>query len=325
MLRMFPNAVSSLTFMKPLKPRRLSPGDLIGIVAPASPLSETSRLNKSVRYLESIGYRVKVGRNVGARHGYLAGTDRQRRSDLHEMFRDPRVRAVFAVRGGYGTLRILPEIDYAAIRRAPKILVGFSDITALQMALWTRCRMVTFHGPMPGVDMPGSMHPQVEEQFWRMLTSPTATPRLAFSRNNAFPLRRGTATGRLLGGNLSVLASMAGSDFIPDFRRALVFLEDVGEEPYRIDRLLTQLMLSGVLSKASGVIYGQFVDCLPSGTGSSRSAAQVLDDSASRLRVPVLANAAFGHQSVKLTIPVGCRARLRAGSGVIDLLESPVL
>jgi len=234
--------------MNIVKPPRLRRGDVIGLIAPASPLKNAGRIEASVRYLERLGYRIQLGRHVTERHGYLAGTDAQRAADLNAMLGDPQVRAVFALRGGYGTPRLLPWVDYRAVRRQPKILVGYSDLTALQLALFRRTGLVTFSGPMLGADLRPSLDPYTEEHFWRLLTSRRTAGALSNPRNRPLIVRRpGRAEGRLLGGNLSLLVSSLGTSFSPDYRDALLVLEDVDEHLHRLDRMFTQLRNAGVL------------------------------------------------------------------------------
>jgi muramoyltetrapeptide carboxypeptidase len=245
--------------MKILKPRRLRRGDLIGLVAPASPPLDESRLHSGVRYLESLGYRVRLGRHLHRHHGYLAGTDAQRAEDFNGFLRDREVRAIFAVRGGYGTPRLLPLIDYAAAQKDPKIVVGYSDITALQMALWRRAGLITFAGPMLAADLAGRRDAFAEETFWRMLTSKGRGARLPQPSRTRLRCRRpGKARGRLLGTNLSLLVSSLGTPFSPTYRGAILLLEDVGEQFHRLDRMLTQLRNAGVLQNLDVLFVGKF-------------------------------------------------------------------
>jgi muramoyltetrapeptide carboxypeptidase len=310
----------------PLKPRKLKRGDLIGVVSPASPIADATRIEKGVRYLESVGYRVKVGRNVGKTLGYLAGTDTERAADLHEMFADSEVKAIVCTRGGYGTPRLLSLLNYRLIARHPKIFVGFSDVTALQLALWKKCRLITFHGPMAGVEMANGMDPFTEEIFWRCLTSEkklTAVP-LA-ERPEVLSHVGAAATGRLLGGNLSLVISLLGTSYQPDFTGALLFLEEVAEEPYRIDRMLTHLRNASVLSKTGGIIFGQFTDCVPSDpTKPSFTVEEILRDVARVVAKPVIAHVPVGHVPRKLTIPIGLRARIVARDASLEFLEGAV-
>jgi muramoyltetrapeptide carboxypeptidase len=308
-----------------LKPHRLNKGDVIGIVSPASPITDPSRIQDGVRYLESIGYRTLVGRHAEARNGYLAGTDKQRADDLHGMFRNRHVKAIFCVRGGYGTPRLLPMLNYPLVQRNPKILVGFSDITALQLALWRKCRLVTFNGPMVGVDMSPGMEAFTEEHFWRVLTSGEKAITIRLAAETTSVLRKGTAAGRLLGGNLSLLVNLLGTPFMPSLRDSILFVEEVGEDCYRVDRMLTQLRNTGILAEARAVLTGQFTDCLPmKSIPDSQTMEDVLRDVAGRLRVPFVAGLSFGHHPAKLTLPLGVAARVRTRSNTIDLLESVV-
>jgi muramoyltetrapeptide carboxypeptidase len=309
--------------LKPLKPRRLTGGDLIGIVSPAGPISDTSKIDRGVRYLESLGYRVTVGKNAALKKGYLAGSDKERVDDLHSMFANGDVRAIFCMRGGYGTPRLLRLLDYRLIARNPKILVGFSDITALQLALWHKCRLITFHGPMVGTDMAEAIDPYTEEMFWRILSSDAESHKISLDKSVV--LHRGSAVGRLLGGNLSLIVTLIGTPWFPRLSRAMLFIEEIGEEPYRIDRMLTQLKNAGILDSVSGILSGQLIDCVPQNLSTPQlTADQVLDELQRTLRKPFLANAPFGHHPTKLTLPVGVRAKLDTHRRTLTFLESPV-
>jgi len=307
-------------------PARLAQGDLIGIVAPASPIDDPTRIERGVRYLESIGYRALVGKHVTERIGYLAGTDEQRGEDLHAMFADRRVKAVFCLRGGYGTPRLLRRLDYRLIARHPKIFVGYSDITALHLAFWSKARLVSFHGPMLGVDMAGAMDPFAEESFWRVLTSGERTMRLVPPGRTAVTLRGGTGSGRLLGGNLSLLVSLLGTPYHPDFRRSLLFLEETHEEPYRVDRMMAQLYNAGILGRAAGIAVGSFTECRPRDPAApSQTVEEIMRESAAGAGPPFVTGLPFGHDPATITIPLGVRARLDGGSGALDLLAQAVL
>ncbi len=312
--------------MHSVKPPRLKPGDLIGLVSPASPPASAERVERSVQYLERLGYRVVVGTHAVDGHGYLAGTDEHRAADLNNFFRDREVKGIFALRGGYGTPRILSLIDYGALRRQPKVLAGFSDITALQLAIYRRCRLVTFSGPMPGVDFWKEPDAYSEENFWRVLTSDEKIRDLKNPAENEmewmFP---GTGEGLLVGGNLSLVTSLVGTQFWPRVRKPILVLEDVDEAPYRIDRMLMQLFNAGIAEQLSGLIFGQFTRCEPrDATKPSFSSGEVLRDYASRLGCPVVANVQYGHVLRKLTIPFGVRARLDSARKRIEMLEAAV-
>lgn len=311
------------TSMNVLVPQRLKKGDLIGIICPASPVYDPSRIERGVRYLEGLGYRATVGRNAMQRQGYLAGTDDERVQDIHAMFKNKRVRGIFCARGGYGTPRLLSRIDYRLIARNPKILVGYSDITALALAIWKKCRLVTYHGPMLAVDLAADVNPFAEESLWRTLTSPARGATLALADESPARVQHpGTTTGRLLGGNLSLFVSLLGTPFMPEIRRGILFLEETGEEPYRVDRMLTHLGNAGVLSRSSGVVVGRFTDCLPRDPSSpSFSIDSIIAGTAEKTGKPFMTGFPIGHEKRMVTVPVGIRARLDADHGVITLLE----
>jgi len=313
--------------MRVLKPQKLRKHDVIGLVAPASPPSKPEKIDSGVRYLESMGYRVKVGRHVRDVHGYLAGTDKQRAADLDAMFRDPSVKAIFVLRGGYGLHRILHLLDYRAIRQNPKIVVGYSDLTALQLALWRKIGLVTFSGPMAAVEMCDGMDPYTEEHFWRVLTSTAKIgPLVGPAGRPARPMKEGRGTGTLLGGNLSVLCTLLGTHYCPSWQQVLLVLEEVGEEPYRIDRMLMHLFHAKVFSSISGLALGQFIDCQPQDTSKPHfTVEQVLEHFTHDLRLPVVADLAYGHLPKKLTLPWGLRARIDGTRGRIELLDGAVV
>jgi muramoyltetrapeptide carboxypeptidase len=312
--------------MKTLKPPRLRKGDVIGIVSPASTPSAQEKVDKGVRYLEGLGYRVKIGRHVMAQYGYLAGTDKERATDLNDMLRDPAVRAVFALRGGYGTPRILDLVDYRAARRDPKILVGYSDITGLQLALLRKAGLVTFSGPMVAVEMWDNIDPFTEENFWRVITSASRVGGLQNPDDE--PLRahnKGRASGILVGGNFSLLASLMGTPYLPNLRKTILVLEDVDEAPHRIDRMFAQLRHAGVLKNIAGLVLGKFTDCVPGDPSKPHlTIEQVLQEAVAAVGCPVLTNLQYGHIAKKLTIPFGVRATLDTRTGSLNVSEGAV-
>jgi muramoyltetrapeptide carboxypeptidase len=311
--------------MEPQKPPRLKHGDLIGLVSPASRIADTTRIERGVHYLESLGYHVLVGEHVTRQHGYLAGTDDERVADLHAMFENRNVKAIFCIRGGYGSPRLLPLIRYRTIARNPKIFVGYSDITALHLAFWRRAGLVTFHGPMLGVDLADPMDPFTEELFWHVLTSPGRYGAIAFPDPKPTAITPGRASGRLLGGNLALLAAIIGTPYQPRFQGAILYLEDIGEDPYRVDRMLAQLCATGILPGAAALLLGQFTDCVPRDASSpSFSVSEVLQEYASPGSYPCLSSVPFGHERRKMTIPVGIRARIIADEGKLEYLEGAV-
>ena len=309
-----------------LKPNALKKGDVIGIVSPASPPSSTEKIFKGAEYLERLGYRVKIGRNTEKIYGYLAGTDRERASDINEMFADKEVKAIIAVRGGYGTPRLLPLLNYPMIKRNPKILVGYSDLTALQLAIYRKTGLITFSGPMAGVEMFKGIDPFTEEHFWRCVTS---TKKLGVFSNPddrpLTPLSLGKASGVLLGGNLSLVAAIAGSPYLPSFKDSLLFIEEIEEETYRFDRLMSQLRLIGAFRDAKGIIIGELTDVKTGDmTKPFLSVEQVLNDHLTELHKPIVTGLVYGHVPRKLTLPIGIRATLDAKKGQLIAAESAV-
>lgn len=312
--------------MKAVKPPRLKKGDLIGLVSPAGTPTPHEKIEGSVRYLEALGYKVKVGQHASKVWGYLAGTDAERAEDFNAMIRDPQVKAIFALRGGYGTPRLLPLIDYRSLARQPKIISGFSDITALQLAIYRKCRLVTFSGPLPAVEFWRKPDSYTEEQFWRLLTSKSAVGPLENSRGQDLAVHKeGNASGVLLGGNLALVASTIGTAFMPSLKGAMLVLEEVGEYPYRVDRMFAQLRNAGVLKGLAGMLLGQFTDCEPKDPAQPQLEVEfLLKEYAQFVEGPMLGNLSYGHVPKKLTMPFGLRARVDTKKRRIEVKESGV-
>lgn len=306
-----------------LKPPPLKRRATIGIISPSSPQRNDDYLNRGIRYLESLGYRVKVGKHALRRYnGYLAGTDQERIEDIEAMFANPKIDAIFCARGGYGTPRILHKLNYDLIAANPKIFVGFSDITALQCALFRKTGLVTFSGAMPAVDMRDEFDPYSEECFWKILTS--TEPYGAIQQpEEIVALHPGTARGRLYCGTLSLFAALCGTPFLPDARKAVYLFEDVGEEPYRIDRMLSQMENAGLFAKAGGVSFGQFT-AIPTDRSATPQPpiSTVLEEYVKRIDLPALGNLLYGHQAKKLTLPFGTTVRIDGNKGVLELTEA---
>lgn len=301
-----------------LKPPRLHPGARIGVIAPAGPVTgeRLTRLDRGMDYLRRRGFRVIEGRFLRRRTGYTAGSDDERLSDLNNMLRDAQVDAVFCARGGYGLGRLLDRIDYRAVRRRPKILVGYSDVTALQSALFRRTGLVTFAGPMVAADLGTPMPERTESSLWQMLTAAGEPPPVG----ELTTIAAGVAEGRLLGGCLSVLVTLLGTRFMPNLDGAVLVAEDIGEPLYKIDRYFCQLKNAGFLRLLKGVILGQF-------TGMNDSSADLAAVVAGffKGKVPIAAGLPFGHEPLKVTIPYGVRVRLDADVGTLHFLETGVL
>ena len=282
-----------------LIPPRLRPGDLIGVISPAGPV-DASDLKPGLDLLISRGFRVREAARLYDRHDYLAGEDEARLSDLHAMVLDSEIAAVFCARGGYGSLRLLDRIDYDLIRQHPKIIVGYSDITALLMAVYQNSGLVTFHGPM--VQGLSTVSGDSLECLLRILSSEEP---LSLDPMEGNPLLVGSAEGPLLGGNLSLICHLAGTPFLPSLEGAILFVEDRGEPLYRIDRMLTHLSLAGQLKGIAGLIGGEFIDC-----GDASSIDRLLMAVASGLKIPLITGFPLGHGRNNLTLPLGMSARL---------------
>ena len=312
--------------MKIIKPKKLSSGDLIGIISPSSSPDDLSKIDNSVKYLEKLGYKVEVGRNVGAVHGYFAGEDEKRLSDLHYMFKNKEVKAIFTIRGGYGSTRLLDKINYDLIRKNPKIFVGFSDITALQMAFFKKAGLVTFAGPMLAVNFYDEIDPGMEESFWDILTSNKKIRKLQNPDNEKiYVLNKGRGEGRLIGGSLTIITSLLGTEFAPDFRNKILILEEVCEPPYRIDRMFNQLRLAKTFKYVKGIILARFVDCYESDLQKSTlTLNQVIEDYFRGLSIPVLYNIKHGHIKQNLTVPLGINCKINGSRGFIEFTESAV-
>jgi muramoyltetrapeptide carboxypeptidase len=288
------------------QPARLRPGAVIGIAAPASPF-QPEALRSGVEVLRSMGFDVVVPEGVFARLRHLAGTDAERAALLESLMLDDRVDAVMCARGGYGCLRILPLLDYPAMAARPKPLIGFSDVTALLAAVGERCNMVTFHGPLV-TTLPTASERTVQSFRDALMSAEPATYRLG----KGTTLRAGTAAGPVCGGNLTTLCHLVGTPYMPRFRSRILFLEDRGEAPYRIDRMLAHLKTAGCLEGLRGLVLGSFEDCGPPG-----DVLEVADDLFRGTGFPILAGFEAGHTDPNLTIPFGSRAVLDAGEGIL--------
>jgi muramoyltetrapeptide carboxypeptidase len=308
-----------------LKPPPLQPGATVGIISPSgSP--DPDRLDAGIRYLERQGYRVIVGEHAGDARGYLAGLDHHRASDIHRMFADPEVGAIFCSRGGYGSGRLLDALDYDLIRSNPKPLVGLSDTTALQLSLLTRTDLVTFTGFALTWDLRNGVPDLFTERaLWSVLTSTDPLSLALLEEVDLRVLHGGRAVGPLIGGCLTLLCTLIGTPYLPDLRGAILLLEDIDEAPYRIDRMLNQLRLTGVLGSVAGIVFGEFKDCFtPEEMERSLSLEEMVADLTAGLTIPIISNFPYGHGDRRLVLPVGVPVELDADRGVFRLLESGV-
>jgi muramoyltetrapeptide carboxypeptidase len=309
-----------------VKPKKLEKGDTIGMISPASRPKDLTRIDGAIKYLEGLGYKVKLGKNAKNLYGFLAGTDEERLSDLHEMFLDKDVKAIICTRGGYGTPRLLNKIDYNIIKANPKIFVGYSDITALQMAFFKKTGLVTFSGPMTAVEMYEKIDPFTEECFWAMISSPAKFGVLKNPDEEPFKIvNAGNATGILMGGNLSLILALFGTPYCPSFKDSILYFEEVDEEPYCVDRYLSTLRNGKVLEEINGLIIGSMTDCVEGKTQPSLSLEQVFEDYFKDIKVPIIDNLIYGHISRKNTMPFGVKTRIDTETKKIEILEGCVL
>jgi muramoyltetrapeptide carboxypeptidase len=303
------------------------------MVAPSAAPNEPERIRFAIDTIESLGFKVKPGAHLYDREGYLAGSDAARADDLNAMFADDGVDAIWCVRGGYGASRILPALDYALMQRKPKALIGYSDITALHVAIHRHAGLVTFHGPVAFRAFTPYSLGELKRVLWTGETPVRLGGPPPFERaegrvdweNRVATLVPGTARGRLLGGNLCLMSHLCGTPYFPDLRGAILFLEDVEEAYYRIDRMLTQLWLSGALAGVAGVAFGKFTNCNSSPFFlQNRPLDDILAERCRALGVPAVSGIMVGHIEDQTTLPVGCLAELDADAGTLTLLEPGV-
>ena len=312
------------------KPPRLRQGDVVGLVEPAYFTADAFDLNQVMATIRAMGLVPRPAPHLLSRYGYLAGTDEERAGDLNAMFADRQVKAIFCVRGGWGCARILPHLNWDLIRANPKLLVGFSDITALHLALAARTDCPSIHGPVAASawgqlswDSFRRLVFEAETPTWR---SPEGTDDRLAQRSPIRTFRPGRASGPLLGGNLTVLSALVGTPFLPSFDGAILFIEDTDEAQYRIDRMLTQLALAGILGHVSGVVFGQCTDCIARNSSSigGFTLSEVLQQHFAPLGVPAFQGALFGHIPDQFSMPEGIRAEIDAAAGTIRMLEPVV-
>ena len=302
---------------KKIYPARLRPGDAVGIIAPASSFPP-ERMAKTEENMRSLSLKIKWGKNINAQHGFLAGTDNERLEDLHAMFRDPSVRAIWCIRGGYGCTRLLDRIDYRMIKKNPKILIGYSDVTALHVAIQQHTGLITFHGPVGSSTFSDYTLKHVQAMLFE--TAGHTILQAEDYHENARPgfesyvITPGVAKGELTGGNLSLLAAMCGTKYQLNVHKKILFIEDIGEKPYRIDRMLTQLRQNNALHEAAGIALGIFDDCQADPEDRSLTLREVLEDRLGDLGIPVAYGFSFGHITDQCTLPVGGRAQMNTGS-----------
>jgi muramoyltetrapeptide carboxypeptidase len=312
-----------------VKPPRLKAGDTVGLVMPSFAQWDPVPVDILLDTLRALGLKAKAGKHVFDRRGYFAGRDEDRAADLNAMFADPEVSAVHCVRGGWGAARLLPLLDWPTIAKHPKILVGYSDITALLLAFYAKTGLVTFHGPVGASTWNAFNLDWMKRVMWNGEAAVFANVKepddtLVPVRNRTRVITPGKARGRLLGGNLTVFTTIIGSGYLPDFQDCILFLEDVEEAPYSLDRMFTQLKLAGILGQARGVVWGTCDGCSPGEGFGSLTIPDVLDDHVKALGVPAYSGAMIGHVDRQFTLPLGVQVELDADAGTITMLESAV-
>ncbi|WP_020537154.1 S66 peptidase family protein [Lewinella cohaerens] len=310
-----------------LLPPRLRPGDQVGLITPASYI-EDEGLEKAVKNIESLGLKPVLGKNIRADYGSLAGSDGQRLADFHQLFSNPEIKGVWCARGGYGCARLLPKVDFKMIRRNPKVFVGYSDVTALHIAIQRYAGLVTYHGPVGS----STLTDYTRQHLEKMLFSPVDNYSIDLAplqKEKALEeeiyttkiIRPGVAEGRLVGGNLTLLASALGTKYTPKLKNKILFMEDVGEKPYRIDRMLTSLRQAWPLSDLAGIAMGVFAGCERKSGSRSLSLLETIEDRLGDLDMPIIYGLSFGHVDDMCTLPMGIKARLDTTSKSITLLE----
>lgn len=319
----FSNAKSVEMKKKLIRPALIRPGAKVALIAPASPPAE-AKFEQAFRNLTDMGFQIIPGKNMRARYGYLAGTDAERIQDIHDAFANPEVEAIWCVRGGYGCTRLLPHLDYDLIRSNPKPLIGYSDITALHLAMYQKAGVMSFHGQVGGGDMTEFTKGHIERVLFKgdfPYAIPTFTsPYIKGPEYESFVICPGKASGPLTGGNLSLLAAMTGTAFAPKFKNHIVFIEEIGEAPYRVDRLFTQLLQGSDLKAAAGIVLGIFNDCEQKGDSPTLKLADTLRDRLSGLGIPVYYGAPFGHISDQCVFQYGTEVRIDTDDLTMDKL-----
>ena len=305
--------------------KKLKFGNTIGLIAPSGAMRTEGAIERAVTETERMGFKVKLGESAGKKYGYLSGTDDVRARDINAMFADNEVDAIFCIRGGYGAMRILDKLDYDLIAKHPKIFVGFSDITALHIALLNRCGLATFHAPMPVGWSNGPLDEFSRESMYKALMH--AEPVGELINPPEYPkqtVNPGQAEGLLVGGNLMLMASSLGTPWEIDTKGRIVFIEEVGERTYCVDRMLTQLRLAGKFDDCAGVVFGDFADCPIEYPEYGLSLEEIIRDVAAPCGKPIFTGLRCGHCTPKLTLPFGVKCRMDADKCTLTVLESAV-
>ena len=305
--------------------KKLKFGDTIGLIAPSGAMRTEGAIERAVAETERMGFRVKLGESIGKKYGYLSGTDDVRAQDINAMFADDEVDAIFCIRGGYGAMRILDKLDFDLIRKHPKIFAGFSDITALHIALLNECGLATFHAPMAVSWSNGPLDDFSRACMYKALMH--AEPMGELVAPPEYPkqtVNPGHAEGMLVGGNLMLMTSSLGTPWEIDTKGRIVFIEEIGERTYCVDRMLTQMRLAGKFDDCAGVIFGDFADCPIEYPEFGLTLEEIIRDVVAPCGKPVFTGLRCGHCTPKLTLPLGVKCRMDASECTLTVLESAV-
>ncbi len=316
-----------------IKPDMIKPGDTVGLITPGTAVTDPDELAKAIEIVDFLGLKYKLGEYVKSGSGYKSRSIQERIKDIHSMFEDPDVKGIFCIRGGYGTIQILDYINYKLLRKNPKVFLGYSDITALHLAINKFSGLTTFHGPvMTSAFTEFTMNALRQTIMNNQVIGKISNPANIINFRKVHPVRTiksGVSQGRLIGGNLSLISSLMGTKYEIDTRDSILFIEDVGEEPFRIDRMLSQLKIAGKFREAKGIIIGECAGCNFDRPNSSRvwdfTLGEILDQIFSDIEIPVLYGLTIGHTSNQITLPIGLNAILDADEGSITINESAVL
>ncbi|MGB0525672.1 MAG: S66 peptidase family protein [Flammeovirgaceae bacterium] len=305
-----------------IRPKALKEGDTIGVIAPAGYVYDKTSIAEFEKILAKKGFKVVFGNTIYSQYGYFSGSDEFRAREVNSMFENPQIDGIIAMRGGWGCARILDQLDYKMIAKNPKVLMGYSDITALLIGIFAKTRMITFHGLM-GYSTWDHFSTSYFDRI--VMEGKQVIFQVPKDDTDHLTITTGKTKGRLVGGNLTVLSSMVGSEFLPEWEDKILFIEEIGEEPYRVDRMLTQLKLSGILNRVKGIIFGKCRRCDAEFPDRALTLEQVLEENFKDLKIPAFYGTAIGHIQQKFTFPIGIEVEMDADTGIIRQLESAVV
>lgn len=311
------------------KPQKLQPGDTVALISPSGAIYESEPFEIAKEILETFELKVIMGSHARKRYGHLAGKDEERAEDINEMFRNKSVKAIICLRGGSGAARVIDKLDYQLIANNPKIFVGYSDITAYLLAIYAKTGLITYHGPVATSEWNEFSVDYFKKVLFEggapLLQNPDKKEdQLVQIDNRIRTITPGKASGILVGGNLSVLAGLIGSGYLPDWKGKILFLEEISEKIYAIDRMMSQLKLAGILDQLNGFVMGKCTRCESGSRYGSLTLEEVLDHYIKPLKFPAFSGSMIGHISKKFTVPIGVEAEIDAGKGTIQLLEPAV-